>query len=124
MGELDLSRLQQGQQRTRRRPSAQFSRQNIVNDLQSQHQVMLLVDGADHASGTAQAPASQRFYVFVVDPDFSGTLPQCAVEQPKQRGFTRTARADQRDALALLYSKIDAVQRDLVPPKQLAHVLE
>jgi hypothetical protein len=95
-----------------------------VNDLQSRHQVVLLVNGANQASGTAQAPASQRFYIFVVDPDFSGALPQCTVEQAEQGSFTRSAGTDQRDALALPDSEIDAVQRDLLSSKQLAYIFQ
>lgn len=95
-----------------------------MNDFQTRHEIVLLVNGADPTSRPAQTFTMQRFDIRVVEPELPRTRPQGAVEQSEQSGLSSATGADQGHTLTFFNSQADAVQRDLLAAEQLANVLQ
>jgi hypothetical protein len=92
-----------------------------MNHFEARNEIVLLIDRADFAPRLPELFAMQRLNVLAIDPNFARRRPQGAIEQTEEGGLTCAARPDQGDALSFLNAQIDAVESDLMAPKDFAN---
>src|SRR5262249_41906846 len=121
---VDFAGTRERKQRARSRPLPEAAAENVVDDLQPRHEIVLLIDRADLPPRVAEPAAVQLEDIHAVEPDPPRGRPERQVEQAKRRRLARAARPDQRDLLPSPHRQVDAAERDLAPRKDFTDVLQ
>ena len=105
-------------------PAPKASRQDIVDDAELGHQVMLLVDRADASPQLSQASTREAFQVCGIEPEMPRSRAQRSVQQAKQGGLASSTRSNHGHTLTCLDVEGDVINRHCSVRKHLADLFQ